>query len=414
MLENLKNEMERKNVKTKDLADLLNLQSSSISKRISGNVKFTNEEKEKVSRYLGINDHDYLFRNVSYARDNQQKSKETVFSKRFSELLSKDSRTQKQIAELLGVHERTIIDWKKGRQNTNTETLRKISKIFDVSVSYLSGESDYYPSAVNYLDSNMKDYRNVMRNLKCAVNDFLSFCNFDVKKLEELEKNKDISYSQFCDEHYDKYKEIKKIKEEIENYTVKLANEKGFKVNSSYDLSEEDYCEITKDNEYFASKYDEMCELEDQFDDDYSEYFTKFFERSERISNFYSGLGDVIIDYVREKLSDIIDENSIFDFQARNKEDNMLQLSYFHRELYSHKDLYNFIKNMTDKEFDDKYIRECGDKRHLFLSHRFGYILGINNEHVHGDNRKDILDYLKREIDKYEDNIKELEKRINR
>lgn len=67
--------------------------------------------------------------------DSNNKSKEK-FAKRFSELLSKDSRTQKEIANLLGVHERTIIDWKKGRQNTNIETLRKICKLFDVSITY--------------------------------------------------------------------------------------------------------------------------------------------------------------------------------------------------------------------------------------------------------------------------------------
>ncbi|HFL3113480.1 TPA: helix-turn-helix domain-containing protein, partial [Clostridioides difficile] len=144
MLENLKKEMDRQGVKVKDIANLLGLKSPAISKRIYGTVQLQESEKYEIAKFLNVKKSEFLFRNTGYSPSKKEYSK-TTFSERFSMLLEKDGRTQKEISKLLNVNERTISDWKNGKQNTNLEMLKRISNTLGVSFAYLSGESDFYP-----------------------------------------------------------------------------------------------------------------------------------------------------------------------------------------------------------------------------------------------------------------------------
>lgn len=49
---------------------------------------------------------------------------------------------QRDIATLMQVHKRTILRWENGEQEPNLGDLRRLAKVFAVSVAYLIGEVD--------------------------------------------------------------------------------------------------------------------------------------------------------------------------------------------------------------------------------------------------------------------------------
>lgn len=218
MLENLQREMDVHRVKVKEIADLLGIKSPAVSKRIYGSVAIKQDEKEKIATFLGISDLDYLFQDSGKTIE-KKKYKKTIFSARFSEALERDGRTQKEIAELLGVNERTISDWKNGKQSTTIETIKKISEILDASVSYLTGESEYYPSKVNYFDFSLAEYRKQADALRNAVLAYLNYSGFNTKKLLEISETNLLDIYVRADKKYsEEKKHLKKLEAEICKY----------------------------------------------------------------------------------------------------------------------------------------------------------------------------------------------------
>lgn len=58
-------------------------------------------------------------------------------------LLRKEQKiTQKNLALKLGIAQPRILEWEKGKRNPNKESLENLAKVFNVSVSYLLGESN--------------------------------------------------------------------------------------------------------------------------------------------------------------------------------------------------------------------------------------------------------------------------------
>jgi transcriptional regulator with XRE-family HTH domain len=45
--------------------------------------------------------------------------------------------SQRQLAEVMGVHKQTISDWETLRRNPRIRHLRKLSQIFDVSIDFI-------------------------------------------------------------------------------------------------------------------------------------------------------------------------------------------------------------------------------------------------------------------------------------
>ena len=68
------------------------------------------------------------------------------------EKLRKDNNyNQGEIAEMLGVAPSTYSYYENGERNLNTTVLLKLSKIYDVSIDYLVGISEYSKVTENYL-----------------------------------------------------------------------------------------------------------------------------------------------------------------------------------------------------------------------------------------------------------------------
>ena len=60
-----------------------------------------------------------------------------VFCDNLKMLRKENNLTQKQVAEKLGVVESCYANWEQGRTEPNIETLRKLSKILNVSIDEL-------------------------------------------------------------------------------------------------------------------------------------------------------------------------------------------------------------------------------------------------------------------------------------
>ncbi|MBQ8444317.1 MAG: helix-turn-helix transcriptional regulator [Clostridia bacterium] len=66
-----------------------------------------------------------------------------LFSKRIRELRIEKGLTRKQLANSLLVSERLISFWENGQRECGFDMLIKISNIFEVSIDYLLGKTDY-------------------------------------------------------------------------------------------------------------------------------------------------------------------------------------------------------------------------------------------------------------------------------
>lgn len=362
MLINLKTIMDQKNIKTKDIAKLLDLKSPAVSKRIHGQVKVPLDEKEKIANFLGFEDYEYLFEDKDPAPVKNEMHT-TKFSQRFTELLLRDGRSQKEIASLLGVNERTISDWKLAKQSTNLEMLNKISATLNTTVSYLSGESnEYYPNSVDYLDNSMKEYQAQVDNIKHAVSSYLGYIGFDIKKLELIASEKPLINSstfseKFQKEHYQEYLLSDKIKEEINKHTKKIKSDYGLDPDFDYEskdsltLKEQKVMKLLDKDEYINSKYEELEKIEDIIDSEYLEAYSKEDKQAEQINGFFLKLPGKILEILEQDLSDIISEFDIFDFEYKNFNDNSIKLSYLEKKLYECNELYREILALSSDEY---------------------------------------------------------------
>lgn len=64
------------------------------------------------------------------------------FSERLKKLRKETGLTQKELSENLNVAQPRILEWEKGKRNPNKKSLEKIASFFNVSVSYLLGETN--------------------------------------------------------------------------------------------------------------------------------------------------------------------------------------------------------------------------------------------------------------------------------
>ena len=65
------------------------------------------------------------------------------FKDRLKEIRTEKMMTREQLAKELFVSVRLISYWENGKRECNFDTLIKLSEIFDVSIDYLLGKSDF-------------------------------------------------------------------------------------------------------------------------------------------------------------------------------------------------------------------------------------------------------------------------------
>jgi len=130
------------------------------------------------------------------------------FSQRLKMLRQEAGLTQKELAEKLGVSRGTIGMYEIGQRDPDTETLRKLSDIFGVSIDYLLGKTDFRNS---FIPEDYKEKYKVTKRDMLQYEDFVKHVNafFMDDKVADEDKEKlfkDIS------ELFWKAKEINKEK----------------------------------------------------------------------------------------------------------------------------------------------------------------------------------------------------------
>ena len=63
----------------------------------------------------------------------------SVFAEQLKTLRKKNSLTQKELAEKVGVKQNSYANWENGNREPNIEMLVRIADYFDVSLDYLLG-----------------------------------------------------------------------------------------------------------------------------------------------------------------------------------------------------------------------------------------------------------------------------------
>lgn len=154
MLKKLKEALEQRDIKNKDLADILGISNSAISKRLMGNVTFTESEKNIVLSILDATDIELFTDDDS--TPNKTIRNNTIFTERLKEAIKKSGKKQKDIAKALKTTERTISDWKLGKQIPKYENLANLCKELNVSIDYLTGRSKVFKSFDDELKEIMK------------------------------------------------------------------------------------------------------------------------------------------------------------------------------------------------------------------------------------------------------------------
>lgn len=66
-----------------------------------------------------------------------------IFQERLTEQRRLNQLTQKQVAEYLKISQPSYIRYENGSAEPNFENLSRLADLFDVSVDYLLGRSDY-------------------------------------------------------------------------------------------------------------------------------------------------------------------------------------------------------------------------------------------------------------------------------
>lgn len=77
-----------------------------------------------------------------------------IFCERIRELMDRDGISQKELANLSGVSEASLSRYLSGSLEPRIDILRNIAKVFNVSISYLTGE--------NKEDNNENPYRETL------------------------------------------------------------------------------------------------------------------------------------------------------------------------------------------------------------------------------------------------------------
>lgn len=88
-----------------------------------------------------------------------------MLGKRIKELRKEFGWTQNELANKINVSQQTIGSWEVGRAEPNNETLSKLSKLFEVTVDYLLGNTNNkqnidFKNSKKYTDTDLDDMLN--------------------------------------------------------------------------------------------------------------------------------------------------------------------------------------------------------------------------------------------------------------
>ena len=127
---------------------------------------------------------------------------------RLKELRKEKKKSQKEIANLLEINEKTISRWEKGERPIKTQKAQELAEYFGVSVGYLLGEDER--RRANYISSTLEKYRDNMDSpVDCAGYGLLALTRSEKVRDTVIENLRDIN---------DYYGHRRFAKEEVKNW----------------------------------------------------------------------------------------------------------------------------------------------------------------------------------------------------
>lgn len=133
---------------------------------------------------------------------------------RLKELRKEKKKSQKEIANLLEINEKTISRWEKGERPIKTQKAQELAEYFGVSVGYLLGEDER--RRANYISSTLEKYRD---NMDSPVD----FAGYGLLALTRGEKVRDTVIENLRDIN-DYYGHRRFAKEEVKNWNQEKKN----------------------------------------------------------------------------------------------------------------------------------------------------------------------------------------------
>lgn len=127
---------------------------------------------------------------------------------RLKELRKEKKKSQKEIANLLEINEKTISRWENGERPIKTQKAQELAEYFGVSVGYLLGEDER--RRANYISSTLEKYRD---NMDSPVD----FAGYGLLALTRGEKVRDTVIENLRDIN-DYYGHRRFSKEEVKNW----------------------------------------------------------------------------------------------------------------------------------------------------------------------------------------------------
>lgn len=183
---NLKREMNNKRFKRQELAELLGVNPTDISKRINGQTILKEDEKRLIYEYLAKEKGYEGTKKDLFIIDNTQvnkadKKEKTQISIILEELIyekrEKEKVTLKEIASNIGVDVKTLRNWVIGKyEPRGNDVLISIAKYFDVTINYLTGVDDIEAPYDCDIDSKKKVKGN--DHLENGINEIMKFLNY--------------------------------------------------------------------------------------------------------------------------------------------------------------------------------------------------------------------------------------------
>lgn len=91
-----------------------------------------------------------------------------------SEIRKDNGMTQKQLADLLSLSENTISSYERNISDPDDETKIKLAKLYNVSIDYLMGTSDF-PSPLKPTASRLIYIKNLPENASREIENFIQY-----------------------------------------------------------------------------------------------------------------------------------------------------------------------------------------------------------------------------------------------
>lgn len=159
------------NIKQTDLVKVLGVKEATISKYEAGLVSMTEESLIKAADFFNVSIDYILGRSEDTSKETEEKldndreleknykerKKKIEHSNRIKLLREKEGLTQTELGEKLEVSEQTVGSWENNISEPNIDTLIKLSKIFQVTVDYILGLSDFCSNDVKEISNNNKE-----------------------------------------------------------------------------------------------------------------------------------------------------------------------------------------------------------------------------------------------------------------